>query len=370
MINTAMKPRCLKGNWLEQDVVEEEKLMAFVRERNDNTLTWTSTFTRITNLEKGVPKLVTKAWDSFPETPQPQQQPPTPAALLNDPSRRHGHLKSCPMIPKPPMFPRESFRYGQKVILVNSSSGGSASTKTHSNNSVDACLTYDAWTKIGSNYRLMVSTLEPQKPLSRNVFEITPFERDKSEYISSSSSSNSNININWDNKHSSRHSSHQYLKNSSHSCSNHQQHTEVIGNVLTYGSRFRLTTVIGGKRVAVSCPSVSINNLPGGGEGNQALVLTEDIWDLSCAFSLGKTFAEIPNGVFKEPVADQMNGSSAGGHSFVLTCVAGKRVVTSHRERKLMSLLGGDVYSVVSAQVTGTYVAPSAMCWRFVSVDK
>ncbi|KAJ3028730.1 UNVERIFIED_CONTAM: PAB-dependent poly(A)-specific ribonuclease subunit 3 [Siphonaria sp. JEL0065] len=303
---------------------EQSCLITFVHKRNTNTLTWTSAYSRLSSLNSDIPKLVTRAWDDLPESKPQLQQPSTPSALLIDPSRRYGHLKPCPSIPSPPSAPRESFRYGQKVILVNSS------TKSSNNKPVpEACLTFDSWTKIGPNYRLMVSTHNPHNPVSRTVFEITPFDRDSD---------------------------------------SHNTTTEAFGNVLTYGSRFRLTTVVGGKEVAVCCPLVSINNLPGGGEGNQALVLSESIWDMSCVFVLEPLKVAVERGVFKEPVVDRHQEKEEDG--FVLTCVAGKRVVTSHRERKLLSLLGGDVYSVVSAQITGTYMAPSAMSWKFVSVDK
>ncbi|KAJ3065016.1 hypothetical protein HDU99_004298, partial [Rhizoclosmatium hyalinum] len=100
-----------------------------------------------------------------------------------------------------------------------------------------------------------------------------------------------------------------------------------------------------------------------GGEGNQSLVLSEDVWGMASAFVLDPvTRIAERNDVYADPVLE--------GDGFKLTCVLGKRIVASLRERKLMTLLAGDVYSVISASVTGSYLLPSAMNWSFVSVDK
>ncbi|KAJ3224651.1 hypothetical protein HDU81_008436 [Chytriomyces hyalinus] len=322
--STAVKGRPLKGNWLEEDVAKEDKLQEFIDKRGsrhfDSQLTWTATYSHLSNLNQTIPRTTTHAWSKLPQCKRPNPPTAIPPALQTDPSRRYQGLKPSPPIPQPATLTspvvEQTFRYGQRVILINKSSVGLRSTRSQGSRNIDACLTFDSWTRIGTCVRLMVAAVGcAAEPLARNVFEIVPFDQDE----------------------------------------------DTFGQVLCYGSRFRLVTMFGGRELAVCCPATSINNLPGGGDENQSLVLSHDVWSLASAFTLTPR-KPAPNAIHAGPILT--------GDLFGLKCLAGNRLVASLREKKLLSLLAGTVFPAIAVHETGSYLMPSAMEWTFIPVER
>ncbi|KAI8828675.1 hypothetical protein BJ741DRAFT_625609 [Chytriomyces cf. hyalinus JEL632] len=324
--STAVKGRPLKGNWPEEDIAKEDKLQEFIDKRGshlfDSQLTWTATYTHLSNLNQTIPRTTTHAWSKLPQSKRPNPPTPIPNALQSDPSRRYQGLKPTPPIPQPATITspvvEHTFRYGQRVILINKSSVGLGAGRSQGNKNVDACLTFDSWTRIGTCVRLMVAAVGGAyagEPLARNVFEIVPFDRDE----------------------------------------------DTFGQILCYGSRFRLVTMFGGRELAVCCPATSINNLPGGGDENQSLVLSQDVWSLASAFTLTPR-KPAPSSIHAGPIL--------AGDLFGLKCLAGNRLVASLREKKLLSLLAGTVFPAIAVQETGSYLMPSAMDWTFIAVER
>ncbi|KAI8621104.1 hypothetical protein BC830DRAFT_1095813 [Chytriomyces sp. MP71] len=301
--SSAVKPRPLKGNWFEEDILREDKVTDFTSSA-ETDLTWTRTYTHLKTLNADRPLRLSNTWTSLPDTKPTYPLPPVPYALTIDPDRRYLGLAAAPPIPTPPRAPRTSLRYGQKVVLLNSGDGAR-----------EACLTFDAWTKVGAQSRLMVCADAPRRALARTVFEIGLFEAGD---------------------------------------------TESAGRVVTYGDRFCLLTSVAGQEMAVCCPISSINNLPGGGEANQSLVLTSHLWGLASAFTL------IP----RKPIPKSVHAAPVDvGDTFGLTCLAGNRPVTSHREKTLLSLIGGNMYPAISRQATSSYLQASPMDWSFAIVE-
>ncbi|KAJ3311596.1 hypothetical protein HDU76_003090 [Blyttiomyces sp. JEL0837] len=292
------RPRCLKGNWLEHDVLEEDKLKDFVDQRNKieeggKTLTWITLYRHLKTLNCE------------------QIHGPLPSDLVasSGPATRLADTDGTPRV-----------RIGSKVNLVNKGSGFP-----------EACLTFDAWTKSMGQPRVMVGETLTREHIktARMVFEVVPYNRDGTGHRQ---------RVGRDSFSSERRSS------------------SITSEFLCYGQKFRLVTMVSNVKMAVKLPPSTVSNLPGGSDTNLSLILTEDIGNNYTIF-----MAEPSDGK-RDPLTPRPIKLN---ESFSLFCASTGQTVQTQRAKKLLTLVDGNHYSVISTRTTGRYQKTSAADWMF-----
>ncbi|KAI9355302.1 hypothetical protein DFJ73DRAFT_919339 [Zopfochytrium polystomum] len=104
-------------------------------------------------------------------------------------------------------------------------------------------------------------------------------------------------------------------------------------DVVRCGDRFRLVTTCAGVQMALRLPSVSLNNLPGGGDVNQAPVLTEALTEPETVLTVYPAHVRAPP---LPPAAEAV----VRGAAYRIECARTGRQLAVQRRRSVLTLFG------------------------------